>query len=213
MQLQLQYLVPAPLQEHHLADSDIWTKELVLPEEAQVFLHAPSGSGKTTLMHILYGLRRDFTGTASWGQVALSRADAAQWAEWRSRQLSLVFQDLRLFPDLTVADNLLLKQTLNPDVKETEIMDWLHDLGIADKWEQVAGTLSYGEQQRVAIIRALLPPFSWLLLDEPFSHLDQENTVKAAALIRKRVAQNKAGLLLADLEQTDAFAFTHQLAL
>lgn len=213
MQLHLQHLVPHPLQEHNLETSDIWAKEWVLPAGALVFLRAPSGKGKSTLMHILYGLRHDFTGDASWGQVAVTKADARQWADWRSRQLSLVFQDLRLFSDLTVAENIMLKQSLNPDVEEVEIRDWMRYLGLDGKWQQPAGTLSYGERQRVAIIRSLLQPFSWLLLDEPFSHLDKENAGKAAELIHKRVVQNNAGLLLVDLEAMDWFPFTHKLVL
>ena len=86
-------------------------------------------------------------------------------------------------------------------------------LGIADKKLQKAQTLSYGEQQRVAIIRALVQPFKWLLMDEPFSHLDHENTQKAATLIAEVVAANKAGMLLADLDENHHFAYTRSLKL
>lgn len=213
MQLHLRNLVPHPLKEHDLSASAIWGREVAVAPGDQVFFKAASGKGKSTFMHILYGLRTDFSGDALWAQHSVKEVDPARWAHWRSTELSLVFQDLRLFPELTVGENLLLKQGLQARVPTAEIKHWAGLLGIGDKWEQSAGTLSYGEQQRVAIIRALLQPFKWLLLDEPFSHLDREHAGKAAGLISEQVAQQQAGLLMVDLEENDWFAYTHTLLL
>ena len=86
-------------------------------------------------------------------------------------------------------------------------------LGLDGKWNQKAETLSYGERQRVAIIRSLLQPFKWLLLDEPFSHLDNENTHKAATLIWNRVQELNAGMMVVDLEDNEWFPYTRKLLL
>ncbi len=73
---------------------------------------------------------------------------------------------------------------------------------------QRAGLCSYGEQQRIAIVRALVQPFSWLLMDEPFSHLDKENAAKAAALIAAECTRRKAGFVLTDLEDDNRFNYS-----
>ena len=86
-------------------------------------------------------------------------------------------------------------------------------LGLEHKWQQRADTLSYGERQRVAIVRSLLQPFQWLLLDEPFSHLDDENTRKASPLILEVVKKQQAGVLLVDLEDNSWFPYTRKLLL
>jgi putative ABC transport system ATP-binding protein len=86
-------------------------------------------------------------------------------------------------------------------------------LGVADKRLSLARTLSYGEQQRVAIIRALLQPFKWLLMDEPFSHLDHANRARAAKLIGEVVEQNRAGMILADLDDNNFFPYTQTIVL
>ncbi len=83
-------------------------------------------------------------------------------------------------------------------------------LGIASILHQRAGLCSYGEQQRIAIIRALVQPFSWLMMDEPFSHLDIANTKKAAALIAEECRKRNAGFLLTDLDEDNHFTYTKQ---
>jgi len=214
MQLQINSLVPEPLksrlgQQH----SDIWGQIQTIQPEEKVFFRAPSGKGKSTFMHILYGLRDDYTGTAAWEGKDIRQQDDNQLAALRSGAISIVFQDLRLFGDLTVAENINIKRSLTNAVSEDEAREWLHQLGLEGKWEQKAETLSYGERQRVAIVRSLLQPFQWLLLDEPFSHLDDGNTGKAAKLIYSRVEANKAGMLVVDLEDNDWFPYTRKLLL
>lgn len=78
-------------------------------------------------------------------------------------------------------------------------------LGIENKLQQLCSTCSYGEQQRIAIIRALQQPFQFLLLDEPFSNLDEVNRQKAMELIQEEATARKASILLADLKKIDYF--------
>jgi len=214
MQIQLDHIIPEPLKDRlGSQNSDIWAQQLSIQPGERVFFRAPSGKGKSTFMHILYGLRTDYTGRVYWDNREVRNQDDESWAAMRSRDISIVFQDLRLFGDLTVEENLAIKQTLQPDVSMEQARQWLSELGLEQKWTQKAETLSYGERQRVAIVRSLLQPFKWLLLDEPFSHLDNENTRKAAALIRSRTDALQAGMLVVDLEDNDWFAYTRKMIL
>lgn len=214
MQLQLRNIIPEPLksrmgQQH----SDVWDQVQDIAAGAKVFFRAPSGKGKSTFMHILYGLRNDYTGKALWDNRDVAVQNDDQWADMRSRDISIVFQDLRLFGDLTVAENIGIKQALTHTVSDGQAKEWLGRLGLEGKWEQKAETLSYGERQRVAIVRSLLQPFKWLLLDEPFSHLDHENSQKAATLILERVQELGAGMMVVDLEDNEWFPYSRKLLL
>lgn len=208
MQLQIEQLIPIPLQENVLArESGIWNKALSLSTPDYISIQAPSGTGKTTLIHCLYGVRTDYSGNILWQGKDLRQYTAEELAALRAKDLSVIFQDLRLFPELTAWENLIVKQQLTPGIDEKEIEDWMKRLGIGHKKNASGKTLSYGEQQRLAIIRALVQPFRFLLMDEPFSHLDQRNTQIARELILEIVQRNKAGLLLADLDQNDFFPY------
>jgi len=116
---------------------------------------------------------------------------------------------MRLFPSLTAFENIEVKRALTNSVTKEEVMTWLAQLGIADKAHTQAATLSFGEQQRLAIIRALVQPFSWLLMDEPFSHLDSANRKLAIDLIMSIAQRNNAGIFLTDLDANDYFPYTH----
>ncbi len=154
-----------------------------------------------------------YEGKALWDGREIGVQDDEQWAALRSKDLSIVFQDLRLFGDLSVEENLGIKQSLTHSVDMDEAKAWLGRLGLEGKWQQKAETLSYGERQRVAIVRCLLQPFKWLLLDEPFSHLDNDNATRAAALIWEQVQARNAGMLVVDLEDNTWFPYTRKMLL
>ena len=80
-------------------------------------------------------------------------------------------------------------------------------LGIEDKLQSTCKTCSYGEQQRIAIIRALVQPYDILLLDEPFSHLDNANSEKAMNLMIEESKKRNAAIIFADLERIDYFPY------
>lgn len=214
MQLSLQQVIPIPLKERlGQRPSGIWKQDIVLQPGEYVFVQAPSGTGKTTLIHILYRLREDHEGTIKWGDNDVKNQSREQLAGLRSKELSIVFQDMRLFPELTAWENLEIKRTVSDTIPAQTVEAWMDRLGIKDKKNNLAQTLSYGEQQRVSIIRALLQPFSWLLMDEPFSHLDKANTLKASELIQEVVSKNKAGIILADLDEQHYFPYTKTILL
>lgn len=207
MQLSLQHVLPIPLKDR-LQDrpSDIWMQNISWNKQEQIFIQAPSGTGKTTLIHVLYGLRNDHEGTVRWDDRVITDREAM--ALLRTNDVSVIFQDLRLFPELTAWENLEIKRSLTNTVTVDEMAHWMERLGVDKKKNAPGKTLSYGEQQRFAIIRALLQPFQWLLMDEPFSHLDKVNTRKAASLIGEVVQQRGVSFLLADLDENDYFTYT-----
>jgi ABC-type lipoprotein export system ATPase subunit len=132
----------------------------------------------------------------------------------RQQELSIIFQDLRLFPNLTGRENIELNRVLQKPFYESSMIEVMAEqLGVMHVLEQNAAICSYGEQQRLAIIRSLIQPFSWLIMDEPFSHLDKENTRKAAALIQEECRKRKAGMLITDLDEDDHFPYTKQYQL
>jgi ABC-type lipoprotein export system ATPase subunit len=95
----------------------------------------------------------------------------------------LLFQELRLFPELTAYENVEIKNRLTHWKTKQEIENWFEILGIADKLDTQVGKMSFGQQQRVALMRALSQPFDFLLVDEPISHLDEENARTVADLM------------------------------
>jgi len=214
MQLSLQGVVPLPLREKvNSYRSGIWKNKLSLDKGGYIFVQAPSGTGKTTLIHILYGLRKDYEGEVKWGSDLLSATGNEVEAKLRSQNISVIFQDMRLFPELTAWENIEIKRLLTNTVTAARAEEWLARLGLAEKKNSLCSTMSYGEQQRVAIVRALLQPFEWLLMDEPFSHLDHANTAKAIDLILEVVKQHGAGLILADLDENNYFPYTQTIIL
>ena len=214
MQLSLKHVVPIPLRDKINAyNSGIWKQNLDFYKGERVFLQAPSGTGKTTLIHILYGIRTDFEGIVYWDTFKLPGSNAESLSKLRAMYVSVIFQDMRLFPELTTWENLEIKRRLTDTASEDEVESWLARLGMKDKKDSLASTLSYGEQQRVAIIRSLLQPFEWLLMDEPFSHLDHANIAKAAELISEVVAQNGASMIMADLDENEHFPYTRKICL
>lgn len=212
MKLRLENVLPLPLASNPRA-SAIWRQSVDWNSGGQIFVRAPSGTGKTTLVHSLYGLRKDYTGDIFWDEKRAAQMTAAHWADIRSKHLSVIFQDLRLMPELTAWENLEIKRQLTNTVTEAEAKSWMDRLGIGSRLDKPGRTLSYGEQQRLSIIRALLQPFSWLLMDEPFSHLDDANKLVAASLIDEVVKRNGASLLLADLDDNDYFNYSQKLSL
>jgi len=214
MKLEIKQLIPIPLREKfNSKSSDIWLQSLQLVAPEYIFIQSPSGTGKTTLINCLYGVRNDYDGRIKWNDKELRAETTEGIAALRAKEISVIFQDMRLFPELSAWENLEIKRSLTHTISEIEASEWMNRLGIGDKKNALAKTLSYGEQQRLSIIRALLQPFSFLLMDEPFSHLDKKNTSIAAALILEVVQKNKAGLLLADLDENNFFPYHKTLSL
>ena len=205
MQIKLQQIIPTFIETEKISGSQIWNNNVVFNSGQKIEIVAPSGSGKTSLIHFLYGLRKDYNGSILYDNHSISSFDAEKFATYRQQNISIVFQDLRLFAEQTVIQNVEIKRQLQPYHAESKIEAMAKRLGIQNKLHKLCKTCSYGEQQRIAIIRSLQQPFNFLLLDEPFSHLDEANRQKAMELIEEETAARNAGILLADLKAIDYF--------
>ncbi len=156
--------------------SDVWNKDVVFERGQNYLIEAQSGTGKSTLCSFLYGLRNDYTGTIFFDDENIAAFGTARWAKLRSDSLGILFQELRLFPELTSIENVMVKNQLTRAQTEETINAWFRDLDIIDKIDTPVGMLSYGQQQRVALIRSLCQPLDFIILDEPVSHLDDYNS-------------------------------------
>lgn len=215
MTIHFDHILPIPLKDRFSQrTSDVWNNSLKLQQGEFIKIKAPSGTGKTTLVHILYKLRHDYEGSVYINDKSINAIQDDALAELRQQKFSIIFQDLRLFPNLTAWENIELKRVLQVPFYEAEVITNMAEaLGIKHILQQEAGLCSYGEQQRIAIIRSLIQPFSWLIMDEPFSHLDENNIRKAAVLIESECRKRNAGFIITDLDEDDNFEYTKQYTL
>lgn len=207
MNLRFDDVMPFPLKEFKHSDRSIWGNSIEFNSGTHNVLNATSGKGKSTFTGIIAGIRTDYTGQFFLEDQDQKSFDKTQWSVYLQRQLSFVFQDLQLFPELTVGENLMLKNNLTQHKTEQEIKALLDSVGLTDRWNDPCKILSMGQQQRVAIIRALCQPFSWLIMDEPFSHLDDENSSICLKLISEESKKQQAGFVLTTLNPELRYSF------
>lgn len=213
MEIILNNVMPIPLSAINHGLESIWGNLVELKSGKHILLNASSGKGKSTFTSLMVGLRSDFSGTILFDGKDTKQFTLLDWTTIRQKKISAVFQDLQLFSDLTVAENLRIKNNLTQLFSEKEILEMLEKLEIDNKWQQKCGLLSMGQQQRVAIVRSLLQPFEWLMMDEPFSHLDEENTQRCLNLIIQRCHKLSAGFVLTSLGSYHGFEYEQELKL
>ncbi|MGB0934374.1 MAG: ATP-binding cassette domain-containing protein [Lishizhenia sp.] len=213
MKIKFKNVIPSYLANIKHDSESIWGNEFELLPGQKVVLNASSGKGKSTFTNILLGVKNDFSGALLFNNKDIRNWNLEKWSDVRKNEISVVFQDLQLFPALTVKENLVLKNNLTETYTENKLLELLTHLGLEDKWEMPCGILSMGQQQRIAIIRALAQPFNWLILDEPFSHLDENNTQLCLKLISDRCNEIKAGFILTTLGDLHGFNYDVELKL
>lgn len=213
MKIEFKNVLPFPLADTTLDKNTLWSSTIKIEEHQTVLVQAVSGKGKSTFVNSIYGIRKDFTGEILLNGKSTKEISSSEWSQIRSQKLAIVFQDLQLIPHLSIAENLALKNELTHHTSTEQQKEWLNQVGLYDKWNTRCGTLSYGQQQRVAIIRSILQPFETLLLDEPFAHLDEKNTKICYSIIQEEVKKNKATLILTTLNESRLDHFTQQLTL
>lgn len=199
MKITFNNVVPAFLAGTTDLRSDVWGRNFEIEGGNRILVKAHSGKGKTTFLSYLFGARAGYTGAIGFDGSDISKLNLDDWARLRCNQLSMVIQDLRLFENLTVRENLNLKVALEGEKGLEKAEEMLRKLGVGSFMERECRTLSLGQQQRVAIVRALCQPFKWLLLDEPFSHLDEENASIALQLIMRECEVRGAGFIISSL--------------
>ena len=206
-------VIPAFLEGGNIPPSEVWNTNLTLNKGERYIVEAPSGKGKSTFLGIIFGSRRDFKGNVSFDEMNVASISKSDWSSIRSEKISMLFQELRLFEMLTVRENLELKLALTNKVTLSQVEEWLARLGLEGFLDRKCQTLSFGQQQRVAIVRALCQPFEWLLLDEPFSHLDEQNANIALELIQEVCASQNAGLIVTSLGSLQNRMFDRSIVL
>ena len=112
MNIILDRLMPVPLASIQHGSTSIWGNHVTLEEGKRILLNASSGKGKTTFTTTILGLRHDYSGEILYGDRNINTFSTDDWTDILVKKISVVFQDLQLFPKLTVAENLRLKNSL-----------------------------------------------------------------------------------------------------
>ena len=185
-EIHLQQTLPQIFAGRDAIASEVWHRDLTFERGKQYLVEAASGTGKSSLCSYLYGYRNDYEGIICFDGSNI-------------RSLSILFQELRLFSELTALENVLLKNQLTRFKSRREIDALFDALGIGDKKHQAASLLSFGQQQRVAFIRCLCQPMDFLLLDEPVSHLDEANAATMAALLHEEAGRQGTGVIVTSI--------------
>lgn len=178
------------------AQSEIWQHDFTFERGVFYRVESASGGGKSSLCAFIYGLRDDYRGTIEIDGDDIRRFSPDRIATMRSFNIAYLPQDLALFPELTVAENIEIKNSLTGFKTTAQIKEMCSRLGIGDEMtSRRVSTLSIGQQQRVAIVRALCQPFDFLILDEPVSHLDEVNNRAASKLIAEEATVAGASII------------------
>jgi putative ABC transport system ATP-binding protein len=149
--------------------------DLRIEQGELVAILGPSGSGKTTLLHLAAGLDQPSAGEVRVSGRSLTRLDDSELADYRAKELALVFQTGNLWPMLSARENVLLSLRLAGRADRAAADEALAHFGLAKRANHRAGALSGGEQQRVAIAAAAARTPPLVLADEPTAELDEQN--------------------------------------
>lgn len=193
--------------------SEVWQQQVQLEKGRLYLVEAQSGTGKSTLCSYLLGYRHDYEGTICFDHTDIRNFATRQWVDIRRRHVSELFQELRLFGELTALENVYIKNSLTHFKSNDEIKEWFERLGIANKMNVPVARMSFGQQQRVALMRALVQPFDFLLADEPISHLDDKHAGLMAELLLAEARKQEAAVLVTSIGKRLNLPYDHTLKL
>lgn len=189
--------------------SDIWQQNVTFERGKLYLVEAASGTGKSSLCSYILGYRNDYEGKLYFDDRDARSLTIPEWVDIRKHSISILFQELRLFPELTALENVQIKNTLTGHKSDVEIKEWFERLGIADKTDTPVRFMSFGQQQRVAMIRALVCPFDFLLADEPISHLDDANAAVMADIMMTEAHRQGAGVIVTSIGKHMNLSYDH----
>ena len=173
--IHLRQTLPQVFADRDAITSDVWHRDITFHKGKRYLIEAASGTGKSSLCSYVYGYRNDYQGIINFDELNIRSLSVNDWTDIRKHSLSILFQELRIFPELTAIENIQLKNRLTNFKKRKEVLTLFEAIGIADKVNEKAGKLSFGQQQRVAFIRSLCQPFDFIFLDEATNALDANN--------------------------------------
>ena len=187
---------------------------LQLEQGEALLLDGPSGSGKTTVLHMISGLLSADSGSIYFAGEDVSKLPTAQRDIWRADNVGYIFQRLNLLDELNVLENILLPQCWRKEKNKQALpqraLALLEQVGLTQKAACFPSELSIGEQQRVAVVRALVHKPKLLLADEPTASLDLENGKVVLDLLRQLCQENDVALLLSTHDEAVKATFTHK---
>ena len=161
-----------------------------------IAITGPSGSGKTTLINILGGLDLPTRGSVLVDQVDVAHLDELGLTRFRAEKIGFVFQQFHLVPYLTALENVMLAQYFHSTTDEAEAAAALRRVGLGERLTHLPSQLSGGEQQRVAVARALINHPKLILADEPTGNLDEANESTVIQLLRELHAEGHTILMV-----------------
>lgn len=197
--IELQQTLPQVFASRTDIESDVWLKDVRLERGKTYLVEANSGTGKSSLCSYIFGYRKDYQGTIRFDGEDISRFGVSRWVDIRKHHFALLWQELRLFPELTAMENVLIKNKITGHQSPAQIDEWFDRLGIAEKKQAKIGRMSFGQQQRVAMIRTLCQPFDFVFVDEPISHLDDTNSAIMADILTTEARKQGAGIIVTSI--------------
>ena len=180
-----------------------------LPVGAQWALKGGSGSGKTTFLHLIAGLIRADQGSISIGEVELTKLSEARRDRLRAHTIGCVYQSFNLLQGHSSLENVLLAMSFGPGRDRAHAEMLLKRVGLAHRLDYLPRQLSVGQQQRVAVARALANRPKLILADEPTGNLDPELAAETVTLLREACAEQQAALLLVSHDREVLSRFDH----
>jgi putative ABC transport system ATP-binding protein len=179
-----------------------------------IALMGPSGSGKTTFLGVLAGLDAPDSGAITWKGRPMGELSAQEAVDLRRTEMSFVFQSFGLLPSLSAVENVELPLRVNGDpvdLARERASSWLERLGLAHRMHNRTFELSAGQQQRVAVARALITEPEVLLADEPIAEVDTENADLILSALWDVVA--RGGAVLAATHNPEAMVYANRVVL
>jgi ABC-type lipoprotein export system ATPase subunit len=192
-------VIPDVFSHSNTINSDVWNSDVVFNKEQLYLIEADSGKGKSTFCSYILGYRRDYSGNIKFDNKSVREMKISEWIDIRKLHISYLFQELRLFPELTAFENVEIKNKLTNFKNKQQILEWFEILGIGDKVNSKICHMSFGQQQRVAMIRALVQPFDFILVDEPISHLDDNNSKIMGDIMMTEAKAQGAGVIVTSI--------------
>ena len=169
--------------------SEIWNHEVEFVKGKTYLLEADSGKGKSTFCSYMLGYRKDYTGSIMFDGTDVRTFTVSRWTNVRKNNLSYMFQELRLFPELTAFENIEIKNHLTGFKSRKDIEQWF--------------------EQRVAMVRALVQPFDFILVDEPISHLDDSNSQIMGEIMMEEAKRQGAGVIITSIGKHIEMPYDH----
>lgn len=197
--IRLEHTFPEVFAKRSDLQSDVWQQDVTFERGKLYLVEADSGTGKSSLCSFIYGYRQDYQGIITFDDQNIRNLKTRDWTRLRRNNLSLMWQELRLFPELTAMENVMIKNRLTGFKHRKQILEWFDALGISDKVDTKVGIMSYGQQQRVALMRALAQPIDFLFVDEPISHLDDGNARQMADVMMEEATRQGAGVVVTSI--------------